>query len=60
MNAKLKSTLDAVKKMQEDQKAINENLFPEIFRSQQEELKLLKDKILNTVEEHFDDEDKVA
>jgi len=60
MNAKLRTTLDAVKKWQDDEKVINDKLFPEIFRSSEEELKLLKDKILNTVEEHFDDEDKVA
>jgi len=60
MNAKLRTTLEAVKNWQDEHKAISETLKPEIFRSAEEELKLLKDKILNTVEEHFDDEDKVA
>ena len=33
MNAKLRTTLDAVKKWQDDEKVINDKLFPEIFRS---------------------------
>ena len=60
MNSDLKKGLDALKKWHDDVEAVNNALKPKLFRTQEEELKLLKKNILDTVEEHFDDEDKVA
>ena len=60
MNSELKKSIEAIQKWKDDQDAIKNSLKPDLFRSEVEELKLLKEKILNTVEEHFDDEDKVA
>jgi len=59
-NKKLKEAIEQIKNFKEQGTKIKDSLYPDIFRREQEQIKHMREKLLSTVDEHFDDEDKVA